>query len=299
MKHLLAYIIFSSFLFITSCSIHHTTNVESIDTIESYKSEKFQLLLDSAISNKEQKTIFVFDIDNTVLKSEQFFGGDQWYEWINSIKQSSIEEEKYGPVPDCVFDIQALSFLLGKMSLTENDLLNVFNTLRKNNIDFIGLTARSPKLRYATQRELKSNNVSFYFPNPKNVEFSAAPYPCKKESRGCGANGLVKKLRPTSFENGIFMVTGQNKGYLLQQLLQQLKPRTQYNTIVFVDDKSENIKKFSSAYANNTEDVYSLYYTHVQEHLNENLSEKNKTKAYKTLNELIKLVQYNKNNCKI
>ena len=69
------------------------------------------------------RTLFVFDIDDTLLTAEQFFGSDYWYEWQKQKGLPSSEAVK------CKFDYIALNYEAQSMKPTQIDAAEVFNAI--------------------------------------------------------------------------------------------------------------------------------------------------------------------------
>lgn len=173
-----------------------------------------------------KNVLIVFDIDNTLLKSKQSLGSDQWFEWeADAIKQASPSANF--KTFDELLKAQADFFQLSSMSLAENFVPEIVSNLKKNGHPIILLTSRSPDLRNVTERELERNNLWFSDSSIMNgIPHSFMELPFKNK---------------VSFMNGIFMTTGHHKGEALHYLL--MKAHKNFKAIVFVDDHERHTKR--------------------------------------------------------
>ena len=186
-------------------------------------------LKDAALLDQQSKvkTLFVFDIDDTLLTSETFFGSDYWYEWQKYIS----EHHSHLPVP-CRFDVIAVNYETATQKATQADAPQLFNGIKS---DKLFLTARSPINRGATERELKK--AGYQLP----------------PMLGGARDGIIsdwrsadgKKTTTVSYHHGIYMVAGQDKGVSLLLLLDKLKAN--YERVVLVDDGQHNIDAMQHA----------------------------------------------------
>jgi len=213
---------------------------------------------DKALSETQpseiKKPLVIFDIDDTLLASKYFVGSDKWYNWqrgrdMQDPKGSTIriaETDKFF----CLFDFLGTFFDLGDSLSTQPDASSVFNKIKKQPLNLLILTSRSPDYRGATQRELKQNgfdinglhlmknnlDLSFYF------------------SEG-------NRVATITYKNGIVMTAGMDKGRVLMALLNKLDVRTQ--DIYFVDDNLKNIHNMQQAWKHESVRIHSFHYTHI------------------------------------
>lgn len=184
-------------------------------------------------------TLLVLDIDDTLLTAETFFGSDQWFNW-----QWSSETPVADKV-DCLFDVQALSYEIGTMRTPQPDTPSIVAGL---SVDKLILTSRGPVSRSPTERELLL--AQYELPpqltaNGEALEFIAPG-----------------GLGPLTYDNGIFMSKGGNKGLLLLELLKRIG--RVYKTVVLVDDGKKNIDAMQAALAKAQISYYGLHYLAVE-----------------------------------
>lgn len=192
------------------------------------------------------RTLVVFDIDDTLLTSETFFGSDHWYQW-----QGTLDRNDPNYVP-CKFDVNAINYETETFKKTEAHSDETVNSL---GADKLFLTARSPYSRGPTLRELK--NAGYALPLPLNGDPNGLMY-------GWQANPNATKIA-VSYDDGVLMVSGQNKGALLLDLLAKLK--LEYDHIVLVDDGTKNIDAMREALREAGIDYHGLHYTRIEKKL--------------------------------
>lgn len=194
-----------------------------------------------------RRTLLVLDIDDTLLTSPVFFGSDRWYEW-----QKSLAAGDPGKVP-CRFDVIALNYEAGTQQVTEE--ADVRERLNGLTVDRLILTARSPGYRAGTLRELR-----------------AARYALPPMLAGAG-DGLLMSWRPApsaapvslSYQDGVMMVAGQDKGRTLLALLDRLGQR--YDRVVLADDGRHNIDHMQAALREAGIDYHGLWYRRVDKRI--------------------------------
>ncbi len=179
---------------------------------------------------KGRQVLFVFDIDNTLLKfpHHQFVGSDQWYQWQNELPNESPRKVH------CVFEMQAIGYRLQNLIETEHGISSAFvESLQRSGRDVIALTARGYDVRAATEKELLRNGFDFSQSLPGgNLGIIGTYLP--------QANSFLPNPRKVSYLNGVAMVAGQNKGYMIRDLISRLKMEDIYDVVVFFDDNPKN-----------------------------------------------------------
>lgn len=187
---------------------------------------------------RAKKTLLVLDIDDTLLTSKTFFGSDAWYEWEKSLPQAQRVA--------CKFDLIALNYEAGTQVLTQADAPALVNALT---VDRILLTSRGANYRGGTIRELKQSGYQL-------------PAPLGNPARGSiwrWTDPETNKAVPVSYDNGVFMTTGANKGLVLLDLLQERG--LSYDHIILADDGRKNIDNMQAALAKAGISYHGLWYT--------------------------------------
>ena len=189
------------------------------------------------------RTLLVLDIDDTLLTSAGFFGSDRWYEW-----QRTLSPDAPGYVP-CRFDVMAMNYESGTQIPSQTDAASIMNSTRT---DKIILTARSELYRSATVRELR--HAGYELPRQLGPSGNGMRYEWRLDSRSPPVS--------VGYQDGVLMVSGQNKGTLLLDLLRRLD--LTYERIVLVDDGEKNIRAMHDALASTGIAYEGLHYTRVQ-----------------------------------
>lgn len=192
------------------------------------------------------RTLVVFDIDDTLLTSESFFGSDHWYQWQGTL---ASKDPSYVP---CKFDVNAINYETETLEKTEADGAQIVNSIEA---DKIIVTARSPYSRGPTLRELQNTGYALPLPlddDPNGLAYGWQDPPSSKEAA-------------VSYDDGVLMVSGRNKGKLLLDLLARLK--VHYDHVILVDDGAGNIKAMQDALLEAGIHFHGLHYTRIEKPL--------------------------------
>lgn len=192
----------------------------------------------------ERRVLFVFDVDNTLLRMPQRLGDDTWYYY----HAGKLRNGNHSTFRDfaALLDAQAILFNISQMVPTQQDNAALVDQLKQAGIDIFLLTARSPNMFDATKRELERNSIGY-----------AAPYVCVFylcSGSGEYSDGEIraalsaigepvddKPFRPILIRDGLMMVAGQNKGQMLDLLLGGIGGE-RYDHVFFVDDAAHNVQ---------------------------------------------------------
>ncbi len=127
--------------------------------------------------------------------------------------------------------------------LTETRVPRDIRAIQRKGFDTAAITARSSVLTAATERELHRHGISFLdkpFSADDNFEIG------------------FPSGRPIFFTNGITYATGRDKGTILQKFQAQLP--APYATVIFVDDRQENVDDIEAAYRNDENTKVIIYH---------------------------------------
>ena len=199
------------------------------------------------------RTLFVFDIDNTLLQSPdgQFFGSDQWYRW-----QETLGDADQAKV-ECVLDVQGVAFHMAHLVPTDSGRsAELVLQLQQSGFDVIALTARGPQFRAATERELRRNSIDFTVSLPRDHSGFPGTY-------RPGRSDAIPTPRAASYQSGIAMLAGQHKGAALLDLLDRIGAGNDYDHVVFFEDNRENTNDMLEAIGDGQVDAFVLLYTGV------------------------------------
>jgi hypothetical protein len=187
-----------------------------------------------------RKTLLVLDIDDTLLTSERFFGSDAWYEWEKTLPQ--------GERVLCKFDVIALNYEASTQVLTQADAPALVNALT---VDRLLLTSRGANYRGGTLRELAQAKYQL-------------PPTLGQPTRGTmwtWTDPVDQRSATVSYDQGVFMTTGANKGRVLLDLLKERG--LSYEHIILADDGRKNIDHMQAALAQAGVSYHGLWYTRI------------------------------------
>jgi len=208
------------------------------------------------------RVLLVFDCDNTLLRMNQDLGSDEWYSWQRGLPDADPAKVR------ALAEAQGLLFDLSAMHPPEPGVQpRVVADLQGRGFAAIVLTGRSPVYRSATERELARNGYDFtrtplppregvggtFAPyDPRNAEAAGFVLPCDRE------RGTLPGPQPVSYQGGVMMTSGQDKGLMLRALL--ARGGRQFAAILFVDDSKGNLDAVSRAFACTAVEVTTVLY---------------------------------------
>jgi len=222
-----------------------------------------QAALDLGTKHGTDKVLLVFDMDNTLLRMAQDFGSDEWFTWQRGLAADDPAKIKG------LTEVQGILFDLSSMRPPEpGHQPRVVAALQDRGFAAIVLTGRSPLYRSATERELERNGYDFgrtavgpgegfggsFLPyDPRNAEASGFTLPCDRERMPLPAAQKV------SYQNGVMMTSGQDKGLMLRSLLN--RTGRHFAAVLFVDDSERNLKAVTQAFSCTAVEVIPVLYT--------------------------------------
>ena len=195
-----------------------------------------------ALAESTKRTLLVLDIDDTLLTSDGFFGSDKWYEW-----QKTLPASDPGKVP-CLFDVISLNYETGGQRATQPNGPALVNAVQ---VDKLLLTSRNPLYRGGTLRTLR--DAGYALPAPLAGQADGSSWDFRKAPDAAPVR--------ITYDQGVFMTTGQDKGLALLALLQRL--HTRYDRVVLVDDGKKNIDNMQNALRKAGVDYLGLHYLRV------------------------------------
>lgn len=205
------------------------------DIVETSNLESCLTLAESNTRGTEtQDVLYVFDIDNTALELRQNLGSVQWFRWQRSlIEQNEIENRVAADVDELLMK-QGWIYQLAGTRTPEGSTSLELSQLQQKGHPVIFHTSRNTDTRGPTERELRLNSL---LPLKKSIE---AAFPGEFKFDGGPEN-----QRPVSFQKGVYMSAGQNKGTWLWLLLKKVGANPK--AIVFVDDERKNLENVEKA----------------------------------------------------
>ena len=267
------------------CCIFLTTNTyadASKHRVDKFAELEAYVLAGHAPSN----TLLVMDNDDTLTmmpcpdSSEptqcQYLGGPAWFAWQNDLLDGP-SHYRVAKNQNELLAISALLFAISNMSYTEENVPGLLQRLASRGVRLLVEAARGSTEVSATERqynqlqtpgdtpltflELISNN-SLVMGAGNSTSLPGPFIPCG-----------IPGTRPVSYQQGIMYLAGQNKGVILQCLLQYYELRVKLNPglpvkhIVFIDDDEKNVEDVFQAFKHSVAyKVQVLHYTALQRH---------------------------------
>ena len=249
-RYLGAALILSS---VSACGIHPSTHEHRNDAApvsQIVKVKDLALAIEQVRALPMRSTLMVLDIDDTLLTATEFFGSDKWYDWQRGRALSPNGEVLVIADADkvsCLFDTLGITYEIASNRPTQ---ANIAYLVKQINNDLLVLTARSGAYRAATIRELSHNGLDFSDKalTPVDVGYH---YDVVHDGRSA----------TVSYVDGVFMVQGMDKGVLLLDLL--ARTGHDYETVVFVDDKTRNLNNMANAMLKAGINFYGFHYVKI------------------------------------
>lgn len=200
----------------------------------------------------KKNTLVIFDIDDTLLESDNFVGSGKWYNWQRGRKVYNPDGHSFVINKEqqfhCIFRTLGTLFEIGTTKLTQDNAVDIFNYHKQ--FDLLILTARTAKFRVATERELKKHNI-----NLSNEHF---------QESGDGFDFQFNDGNRTAritYKNGFIMSSGLNKGLVLEDFLK--KTNRNYKDIYFIDDSLKNVINMQKVWKDKAGTIKIFHYTKV------------------------------------
>jgi hypothetical protein len=183
--------------------------------------------LEHVFSYHKEDTLYVFDLDNTLIETAQYLGSDQWFS-----HQLNHEMESEGiSRPEAVAKTLPIYFqIMNKtaMRLVDNCAIELLEKMKKKKTSMIGLTKRDPGVSARTLEQIAPLQIDFSSTCPLQGDF------------------VFEELNGTVFKNGIlFIEQSIEKGPALLAYLKKLKKMPK--RIVAIDDRLNHIENIAAA----------------------------------------------------
>ncbi len=230
-------------------------------------------------------TLVVMDDDDTLTmmpcpegskpKHCQYLGGPAWYAWQDNL----LKNDKNSPYliakdEATLLKLSTMLFAINNMVYTEADVPKVLNDLSSKGVRLLVETARGYETTSATAAQfsaLTAETGSFaqlisrnsLIMEDSNTTSLPGPYaPCN-----------IPGSRSVSYQQGVIYVAGQNKGTMLQCLLESYEnseldnPALPIRNIVFIDDTQANVDAVYQTFAGQQQyQVRALHYNAFDAH---------------------------------
>ncbi len=191
------------------------------------------------------RTLVIFDLDNTLLAMEQDLGSDQWYDWQKNLQASDPCDENL--VADRLA-VQGALYWASAMRLTQPDAADIVKAIQDLGVEVIAITSRGPDFRLSTFRELRRNSIDFDDSDLQTDTPFEGPFQPQDADR------------PVLYEDGVLFVAGQHKGEMLMALLKKLDLNAPRG-IVVADDKVDNLEAYRETALDKGISLRAFHYT--------------------------------------
>ena len=203
--------------------------------VQDISAKPFQQLIEQLHERYGDDLLVVFDDDNTLETTDKahygYLGGVAWYNWQSDLLKFHPDSKQLmaHSVPD-LLTVQHFLFDVTPMVPTEKRIGKMISQLEYQGIDVLVETARGPALAVDTYHGFDQAHLKFnYHANASLPLFKPSP-------KVCGVNAAGRDAR---FAKGVYFVSGQNKGAMLDCLFHRLDANIP-KVIVFVDDTQHN-----------------------------------------------------------
>ena len=226
--------------------------------------------IDSVLDHIQGKdSLVIFDIDNTLVHTEQEIGSDAWAYWMvqQKLKQGMLPSQAI----NYMFDLFCYVHDHIEVFPVEEQTVHVLHTLKERDIPTICLTGRPSRMIDRTLEQLKN--------------------------AGCELNSPERFTKPISFiikqqvelSQGVICGGIHDKGDVLSMLVDTLSYRLP-ETVIFIDDKKSCVESIAKTCSDRSAAYTGLRYGF----LDDKSSKFDPKKAEEQLSELLKLYVFTK-----
>jgi len=213
-----------------------------------YTLHEITSLYDYIINNNLHlsSTLIVFDLDNTILRMSSYLGSDEWVHMKllqieNKVNSCNIKTKHE------LFDSWALWISKNRPDMYPvefNSTIETINKLLQTDVKIIILSSRSKNLYDESYEQLKKNILTEKFYHADS--------------------GLIYEKENVIFKSGISLVSGMNKGHVLNDLLNHFKLKDNYEPehLIFIDDMEKHLIDIHQTISGVNLSLFHYVYTH-------------------------------------
>jgi len=170
------------------------------------------------------KTLVIFDIDNTLIKSTGYIGSAKCEDYmLNTFQRIGLSKQEAIKKEEAIW-VELLDAM--QFGLCERDIADVFTRLLEKNITIMGLTARPLASSSLTTKQMRSMGISF-------------------EQRLVYDRELLVSNDIGFIDGVLYVGSGVNKGEVLLKFLDQIGVTPE--KVLFIDDSRKNLEHVCEA----------------------------------------------------
>lgn len=172
-----------------------------------------------------ESTFVIFDIDNTLARTPDHYGSDQWFYWKKDQfeKEGFTEKEAIDLIMPELLQISAYLPLVP----VEKNTAKIVKNLQDKGVTVIALSARSLDLTYRTIEQLHEIGIHFKGKGPHNCLIQYG------------------KGKPALYIDGIIFSGNHTKGEVIAHWFDQIDYHPK--KVIFIDDKMKNLSSVEQA----------------------------------------------------
>lgn len=168
----------------------------------------------------EPHTLFVFDLDNTLVETAQHLGSDQWFS--HQLESRLADGVSVQESLDELLPKLGLIYHKTQMRLVDPCIPDLLKKMKQKHVHLIGLTKRGPAFAKRTLEQLSEVGIDFSQTAPFEGSF------------------VLEELKGSLYQNGvIFIADNGDKGPHVEAVLRRLQKMPK--KIVMIDDKMSHV----------------------------------------------------------
>ena len=179
------------------------------------------------LKKPEQASVFVFDLDHTLMEPLTYTGSEVWFNELLAT-QDSIEKiiDYYNQVQHAV-----------KMQKTQPEAPDLLHEILNSDHEILFMTSRGPKIVDVTINQL--NQAGYHLENKSDFCLKNSQYTCK---------------------NNIYFTSGGHKGETLAQILQSYQALSN-KKVIFIDDQRRHVERVEGSLNKRGYDIQAYHFT--------------------------------------
>ena len=176
--------------------------------------------MEMLLAHVDERTLVIFDIDNTILEMAQALGSDQWF--YHNLEKHRLQGLSSQDALEQLLPIYHTVQNISEVRPVEECTPGIIKDLQKKSLTVMALTTRGRETSGATHRQLHSLGIDMELTAPSTRKVS---YEIDR--------------KPVEYTDGVLFTSGSHKGKALWRLFALLD---YYPTkVVFINDKDSHL----------------------------------------------------------